>query len=132
MIWALLALLGIPIWLIIGALLATLMQRRRVLAAEGVFYYRVRTDKGWSRTKGVARWVSDVLIRYKGIALLRTDANQVTEIEVTGPIDGPVRGLGDDAVELRLVLADRGPIRIAVAGEALSAAQGGLAGSPAP
>ena len=122
MIWALLALLGIPLWFIASVLIAAFMQRRSVLNTDGVFRYKERTAKGWSRRKNTARWVSDVLIEHKGLALLRCDANQVSGIEVLGTPDSVVNGLGDEAVELRIAFTDRDPLRVTVAEGSLSTA----------
>ncbi len=62
MIWATLALLGIPIWLIAIVLVAAFRNRNKVRANPDVFEYKLKKDDGWKRKKGYARWVSDVLI----------------------------------------------------------------------
>jgi hypothetical protein len=80
MIWALLALLGVPIWLIVGMLTTAVWSRRRFRRAPGVFRCKLRTASGdvpgvadhWPRAFVYGRWVHDVLLVQKGIALVRT------------------------------------------------------------
>lgn len=130
-IWAVLALLGIPLWLIALVLVLSVWQRRAVLIRDDTFRYRIRTDRGWSRKRGVARWVSDVLIQYKGLGFIRTDARQITALEVAGPIADPVRGLGDGPVEMHLKFADpeTKTLVVAVSADALTTAQGPFHGA---
>ena len=83
MIWALLAILGVPIWMVLGGLIGAIFNRRRVQRSEGVFAVRMRgvaEDEGkWGR-KASARWVHDVLIVNTGIALAQTEASGVQQI----------------------------------------------------
>jgi hypothetical protein len=95
MIWATLALLGIPIWLIAVVLIAAFRNRNAVRSNPDEFDYKVRKDDGWQRKKGYARWVSDVLIFHAGIALIRSDAVQVEAVEVLDTVELPSKGLGD-------------------------------------
>lgn len=128
MIWALLALLGIPIWLIAVVLAAALRQRRRLVRRPDTFAFRVRTDRGWSRSRGVARWVSDVFIAHRGLALIRSDAQHVTAVDVVGPVANRIRGLGEDAVELDLTIAGQvNHLRVAVASDNVQVARGPFA-----
>ncbi len=106
MIWALLALLGIPIWLIVGALTAAFFTRRNFKARPGVFPLRVRqtkageTDSKWSG-KLHARWVHDVLLANKGIGLNLTTAYPVESSSTTEPPNpSECKGLGDDLVAI--------------------------------
>jgi hypothetical protein len=55
MIWATLALLGIPIWLIAIVLIAAFRNRNKVRANPDVFEYKLKKDDGWKRKKGYAR-----------------------------------------------------------------------------
>lgn len=133
MIWALLALLGIPLWFIVLVLVAALGNRRAVTAGQGTFRFRTWTGKGWSRRRGVARWVSDVLVEHKGIALIRSDAEHVTHLEVADASSDHGTGHGDDLVELCLTVAGRDePLVIAVHPDAVRIAQGPFSGSPLP
>jgi len=70
MIWALLALLGIPIWFIAVVLLAAFRNRNHVRANPDIFEFEHRKGDGWQRGKSHARWVSDVMILHSGIALM--------------------------------------------------------------
>lgn len=125
MIWALLAMLGIPVWFVLLVLATVLHQRRVVLRRDDIFWYRARTDTGWARRKGVARWVSDVLVRHQGIALVRTLIDPVASIEVNTISGNPPKGLGDDALEIRLILAGQeSPLRLAVSADSRDRARG--------
>ena len=132
MIWALLALLGIPLWFIALILIAAVAQRRSIQRTDGVFRYKVRGDKGWSRGKSVANWVSDVLIGHKGIALLRSEAQQVTAVELIGPPEHPAKGLGDEVVELSFTFAGGERVDVAVAEASLATAMGPFAVASSP
>ena len=114
MIWALLAFLGIPIWFLAVMLIAVFGNRRKVLARPDIFRFVEKTDDGWNRSAGVARWVSDVLIVHRGPALVSTDAAQVVSVEVCGDVDTPIKKLDDDTVELEWEFAESGSKRVAV------------------
>jgi hypothetical protein len=66
-----------------------------VRANPDVFEYKLKKDGGWSREKSYARWVSDVLIYHAGIALIRTDAFQITTVRTLDKTVLPSDGLGD-------------------------------------
>jgi hypothetical protein len=92
MIAILLTALGVPIWLVIGALLGALWSRRMHRNAPGVFPCKIRTISptagpgGWGRRTEYARWVHDVLIVHSGLALVRIRALPVRDVaEVTPP-----------------------------------------------
>jgi hypothetical protein len=74
MIWALLAFLGVPIWLIVGALLSAFWRRRRFRAQDGVFMMAVRQAgaEKWPRAVAFGRCFERVLVVNKGLALLGT------------------------------------------------------------
>ena len=105
MIWALLALLGIPIWLILGALAAAFFSRRNFKAKPGVFPLRVREIEAgepgkWSG-KLHARWVHDVLLANKGLGLNLTAAYPVASTATADPPEpSECKGFGDDLVGL--------------------------------
>jgi hypothetical protein len=82
MIWALLAILGVPIWLIVGALIAIWQIRRTVKRQPGVFEVSARTagaDK-WPRQPSYARVIRDVLVLIRGVALLRVEVNPLDAV----------------------------------------------------
>ena len=125
MIWALLALIGIPVWFVLLVLVMVLYQRRVVLKRSDTFRYCARTDTGWARRKGAARWVSDVLVRHRGIALVRTLIDPVATVEVGTIAGDPPKGLGDDPLEIQLTLTGQeSPLRLAVSAESRDRACG--------
>lgn len=120
MIWALLALLGVPIWLVLGALGASLWNRRRFLSQPGVFALRVRPLEsgvpGAWRRKAYGRWVRDVLLVNSGIALVRTTAyGVVSHAAATRPDPESCKGLGGEPVALAIELDDGRSFQVAAA-----------------
>jgi hypothetical protein len=124
MIWALLALLGIPIWLIVSLLIVVFRNRKIVRNSPEEFKFFERTDKGWSRRAGYARWVSDVVIFHNGPGLVRSDARQVLDVAVHDHVDDPPKKLDESAVEVVLTFAESDPKRFAVAKADLEMARG--------
>lgn len=115
MLWIGLAALGVPIWLVIGALGGAVISRRTFRNQSGVFACKVRTEPGtsdWPRAKTYGRWVHDVLIVHRGLALVRHTA--FGAVGVTGPVVGvSAKGLGDDPVALSIHLDDGSTIEVA-------------------
>ena len=109
MIWALLAILGVPIWLVAGALIGAVTSRRRFKAQPGVFpvVYRCQGAK-WPRRASFGRYLRGVLLVNHGVALVRTSIHAVVDAEpldVTPPapkqlVDpvGWTIGLDDDEI----------------------------------
>lgn len=124
MIWATLALLGIPIWLIAIVLIAAFRNRNKVRANPDVFEYKLKKDDGWKRKKGYARWVSDVLIYHAGIALIRTDAFKISSIRILETTDLPSKGLGENPTGLEATYAGGETAVFAVSAQDLEAALG--------
>ena len=54
MIWALLALLGIPIWFIAAVLVVAFRNRSSVRSSPDVFEFVERKGDGWARRPGYA------------------------------------------------------------------------------
>ena len=120
---AVLAVLGIPLWLIVAALALSYWSRRRFKAGTGVFPCRVRDvpDSGeavpWGRETTYGRWVHDVLLLHSGVTLARYEALPVAGVEraTTPATDTRFDG---DAISLLLRLDDgqvmevAGPARI--------------------
>jgi hypothetical protein len=123
-IWATLALLGIPIWFIVVILLAVFRNRKMVRARPDVFRFVERNDDKWARGVGYARWVSDVVIIHKGPGLVGTDARQVLEVEVQEDVAEPPKKLDGGAVEVAWTFADSDPKRVAVAASDVQLARG--------
>ena len=120
MIWALLALLGVPIWLVVGALAAALLSRRRFRAQPGVFRLKERgpgQDK-WPRRTAYGRVIHNVLVLNKGLALARTAFRGVQSV-TDRPQDGPIAPF-DQAVVFELLFDDGTDSLVAVDGSAAS------------
>lgn len=67
MIWATLALLGIPIWFIAVVLIAAFKNRNAVRSNPNEFACRLKKGDGWRRKKGCARWERLLpLLRFEG------------------------------------------------------------------
>ena len=75
MIWALLAILGVPLWLVVGILVGVVLSRRNFRRQDGVFALAARSAGAakWPRSRIYGRQVRDVLVVNRGAALLRTE-----------------------------------------------------------
>jgi hypothetical protein len=122
---ALLALLGVPIWLLIGMVGAALWSRRRFAQGPGVFKCKLRSVTGdvagvpdaWPRGAAFGRWVHDVLVVHQGLALVRN-----IPLPVAGVSEGPkaadpgdVKHLGDAPQVVTLRLDSGAVIQVAAA-----------------
>ena len=114
MIWALLALVGVPIWLVLGALGGAIISRRRFKAQPGVFVMSIREhgDDGWPRVVSYGRYIHNVLLVNSGLALVRTTVHAVDRLDPL-ELDGPVHRL-DDPRGWTVTLDDGGQHDIAV------------------
>ena len=81
MIWALLAILGVPIWLVLGALGGALISRHRTRSRPDVVRVKLRglEQDRWPRRASYGRAVHDVLVLHVGLALLRSEVRGVAE-----------------------------------------------------
>jgi hypothetical protein len=111
-----LALLGIPIWLLIGALIGALFSRRNFKAQPDVvpMMHRAAGDEKWPRGPGYGRYVNNVLVVNHGFAQIRTSVHVVETVE---PLD-----LGDttfkhivDPIACTVRLDDGSDYEIAIA-----------------
>jgi hypothetical protein len=86
MIWAILAFLGVPIWLVLGALAGATISRHRFKAQAGVvpLIFRAANDDKWPRSLAYGRYVHNVLIVNFGLARVRTAVHVVEHVE---PLD---------------------------------------------
>jgi hypothetical protein len=104
-IWALLAVAGVPLWLIVGALAGTLWSRRRFRAQDGVFRIAIR-DPGqdsWPRVAAYGRLVRDVLIVNRGAALVRTEVYPIIDVQ---PADGATAPRRPERAAIRRLVVD--------------------------
>jgi len=112
MIWALLAILGVPIWLIVGALGGAVWSRRRFRSQPGVFPIMVRTEgkDSWPRVVSHGRLIRDILVVNRGLALVRTELYPIVDVRpLEGPVpekisDGTGRLIGTDGRDLEVGL----------------------------
>jgi hypothetical protein len=121
MIWAILAIVGIPIWLLLGALVGAFASRRHFQRSPGVFALRMRevsAEQKWGR-KVHGRWIHDVLLVNKGIAQARTVPIAVERIvSAPEPADASaIKGLGDQPVSFVVALDDGPRMEIATSAD---------------
>jgi hypothetical protein len=123
LIAATLAMLGVPLWLVVGVLLLAFWSRRQFQKGTGVFPCRVREvlgsgeEAGWGRAKSHGRWVHDVLLLHSGLALIRYRALPVASVEkpVAPAEDTRFKG---DALSIQLRLDDGSVVEVAGPAEA--------------
>ena len=91
MICALLAVLGVPIWRVLGALTGGLISRRRFRNQPDVFAlaFRDHASKDWPRRLSYGRYVHDVLLVNTGLALVRTSVHAVERADRLVSSAGP-------------------------------------------
>jgi hypothetical protein len=124
MIPLLAALLGIPIWLVVGAILLLVWHARQVRRTPDVFACKVRVVSGvapglstkFPRRKHYANWVHDVLVLQAGPGLLRTSLLPVAGLAAPARGGDPaeVKGLGEKPHLLAVRLDNGAVIEIAV------------------
>jgi len=124
MIPLLAALLGIPIWLVVGAILLLVWHARQVRRTPDVFACKVRVVSGvapglstkFPRRKHYANWVHDVLVLQAGPGLLRTSLLPVAGLAAPARGGDPteVKGLGEHPQLLAVRLDNGAVIEMAV------------------
>ncbi len=134
MLWATLALLGVPMWLVVGGLAVMFWSRSRFKKQDGVFATKMRLESGsapgvgekWPPMSSFALWVHDVLMVHKGLGLVNVSPLGVAAVE--GPAQTAdseeVKRLGEHPVVLRFRLDDGAVLQMALPGDALELAQG--------
>jgi hypothetical protein len=97
MIWATLALLGVPIWLVVGALIGAMFSRHQFRAEDDVFPLLMREagDDKWPRRLAYGRYVHNVIIVNHGLAQIRTSVHVVEEIDRLDLGDTTLKHIGD-------------------------------------
>ena len=120
MIWAILVLLGVPLWLIALALLGLFFRNRSLRNRLGDIPVRVRRPGKKRWTRGHAVWVSDVFAWRGSPAAWSEDVVQVDSVFLHAP-DAEQRKklhrLGDDLVIAGLSLAGGSSIDVATRDE---------------
>lgn len=115
MIWAFLALLGVPSWLILGALVTVFLNRRAFKRRDGIFALAIREPGAgrWPRTVAYGRAVRGVLVVNRGAALVRTTIYEVDDAVERSFESLPKRP--PDARTWLLTLADGSALEVAAA-----------------
>ena len=102
MIWALLAFLGIPLWLIAIGLIASFWNRHNVVDTPKVFPCKLRGTSGdpaglgskFPRFSNYALWVHDVLTVKSGLPLIKSNHYAVASVRVNRRNDSGASGPG--------------------------------------
>ena len=120
MIWALLAILGVPLWLVVGVLVSVAMSRRNFRRQDDVFAAAVRSNGAakWPRGLVYGRQVRDVLVVNRGAALLRTEFYVVDDVADIALKAAPSRL--PDAVGRLVTLDDGTRLEVAVSRQDVS------------
>jgi hypothetical protein len=118
-----LALLGIPLWFLVGIANVLLLRKRAVSAVPGTFPCQVRTDKvdadltakTWGG--GMGRWERDVFVMSRMMTLTGFTAQAADELlanDIWFPEHGEVKRVGDKPVVLPIRLASGFTLEISV------------------
>jgi hypothetical protein len=121
MVWALLAILGVPIWLIVGALAVLLFNRRRIKRLPGTFACKLRPLNAdaspggkFSRVGSVGCWAHDVLAVQQGLGLVRTRLLPAASVEGPTPVAADtIKGLGESVLSIIVTLDDGSKVEVA-------------------
>ena len=93
MVWAILIVLGIPLWFITMGILVTVARNRTLRARAGNFSARVRRPGNARWVRGNAIWVSDVFVFRGSPAAWREDLAHVVSVSLRDPNDEERRKL---------------------------------------
>jgi hypothetical protein len=136
MIWAILALLGVPLWLCAIAITVLVFRNRTLRKRYGDIPVRVLRSgkKRWVR--GHAIWASDVFAWRASPASWNEGLEQVTDASLHEYVDAQtakkLHRLSDSAVVASLTLVGGDIIDVAALPEHRSALMGPFAGQPVP
>jgi hypothetical protein len=120
MIWAILALLGVPLWICAGAVLYLLLNNRKLRKRLGDIPVRVKQPGSTRWKRGHAIWVSDVLAWRGSPAAWEEELIQVASLEMRSPdIEEAkkLRRLGDEFRIARVRSAQGVTYEVATGGE---------------
>ncbi len=127
MVWAILLLLGIPLWFIAIGIAATVIRNRKLRARYGNIPARMKRPGKTRWTRGNAIWISDVFAFRGSPAAWSEDIVQVTAVELRDPSDEErhkLHRLGDDLLIATLSIADGEPFEVAARAEQRTALVG--------
>ena len=120
MIWAILAALGVPLWLCALGILMLVVQNRKLRKRYGDIPVRVRRPGKKRWTRGHAVWVSDVFAWRGSPAAWDEDLLQVSEVTLRGPDAEErkkLRHLGEHPAIATLELDDGDTLEVAATSE---------------
>ena len=120
MIWAILALLGVPLWLCALGILTVVVQNRKLRKRYGDIPVRVRRPGKKRWTRGHAIWVSDVFAWRGSPAAWNEELIQVSgaSSRAADPEEHKkLHRLGDDPAVVTLALSEGEPVQVAAPAE---------------
>ena len=111
----LLALLGIPIWLLLGALIGAVFSRHNFKAQPDVvpLMFRAADDDKWPRGQAYGRYVHNVLIVNHGLAQIRTAVHVVEHVDRLDLGDTAFKHI-DDPIVFAIRLDDGSDYELAI------------------
>jgi hypothetical protein len=120
---ALLALIGVDLWLILVLAVATIHRRRTVIGRRGAFKGKLRVAEGelegfspkW--TSGYGHWARDVLVWNPTPFMVRTATIPVNGSDTSAIRQAGVKGLGRHPLVVPLVAEHRVRLELAAAEE---------------
>lgn len=115
MIWATLVFLGVPIWLVLGALIGAMFSRHNFKAQPDVvpLLFRAADDDKWPRRLAYGRYVHNVLIVNHGLALIRTSVHVVEHVDRVELGDTTFKHI-DDPIAFAIRLDDGSEYELAI------------------
>ena len=116
MIWAILALLGVPLWVCAAGITIITFRNRGLRKRHGDIPVRVKRPGKTRWTRGHALWVSDVFAWRGSPAAWSEDIVQVTGVRVRSPDEKErhkLRRLGDGVQIATLSSMDGEPLEVA-------------------
>ena len=120
MVWAILALLGVPLWLCAAGILVMVMRNRNLRQRYGNIPVRVKRPGKTRWTRGHAIWVSDVFAWRGSPAAWNEDIVQMSGVKLRKPSEEErhqLRRLGAGVQIATLSSVDGEPLEVATAPE---------------
>jgi len=127
MIWAILALLGVPLWLCALGILVIVLNNRRLRKRYGDIPVRVKRPGKKRWTRGHAIWVSDVFAWRGSPAAWNEDLLQVIGVTLRNPDPeerNKLHRLGDGFPIATLAIVEGEPVEVATGSDRRSALLG--------
>ena len=130
MVWALLAFLGVPLWLCAAGILVLILRSRAIAHRAGDIPVRVLSPGKTRWVRGHAIWVSDVFA-FRGSPAAWSE--QLAQVDAVAPKDPDeaerkkLHRLGPDLAVATLSLAGGGSLEVATDGEHAAALAGPFA-----